>query len=42
MYRDYDAQSERQKSVEEFYRVNHINQTYDFVSARVYDKFKNK
>ncbi|KAL8093987.1 inositol oxygenase 2-like [Apium graveolens] len=30
-FRAYDAQSERQKSVEEFYRVNHINQTYDFV-----------
>ena len=31
--RDYDAESERQKTVEEFYRLNHINQTYDFVSA---------
>ena len=30
--RDYEAESERQKSVEEFYRINHINQTYDFVS----------
>ncbi|XP_052198667.1 inositol oxygenase 1-like isoform X2 [Diospyros lotus] len=30
-FRDYDAESERQKTVEEFYRVNHINQTYDFV-----------
>ncbi|CAA0829199.1 Inositol oxygenase 4 [Striga hermonthica] len=30
-FRDYDAESERQKSVEEFYRLNHINQTYDFV-----------
>lgn len=29
--RDYDAASERQKSVEEFYRANHIHQTYDFV-----------
>lgn len=31
-YRDYNAESERQKTVEEFYRLNHINQTYDFVS----------
>ncbi|XP_075667844.1 inositol oxygenase 4-like [Castanea sativa] len=30
-FRDYDAESERQKSVEEFYRLQHINQTYDFV-----------
>jgi hypothetical protein len=31
-HRDYDAESERQKSVEEFFRLQHINQTYDFVS----------
>lgn len=31
--RDYNAESERQKTVEEFYRVQHINQTYDYVSA---------
>ncbi|GMQ06265.1 hypothetical protein CsSME_00050918 [Camellia sinensis var. sinensis] len=30
-FRDYNAESERQQTVEEFYRVNHINQTYDFV-----------
>ncbi|KAK9149401.1 hypothetical protein Scep_008158 [Stephania cephalantha] len=30
-FRDYNAESERKRSVEEFYRVNHINQTYDFV-----------
>ncbi|TXG68775.1 hypothetical protein EZV62_003710 [Acer yangbiense] len=30
-FRDYDAESERQKEVENFYRINHINQTYDFV-----------
>lgn len=30
--RDYDFESERQKGVEEFYRTQHINQTYDFVS----------
>ncbi|XP_004287501.1 PREDICTED: inositol oxygenase 4-like [Fragaria vesca subsp. vesca] len=30
-FRDYNAESERQKSVEEFYRLNHIHQTYDFV-----------
>ncbi|MFS8020786.1 putative inositol oxygenase [Helianthus anomalus] len=29
--RDYDAESERQKQVEEFYKMNHINQTYEFV-----------
>lgn len=31
--RNYEAESERKETVEEFYRVNHINQTYDFVSA---------
>lgn len=30
-FRDYDVESERQKTVEEFYRMNHINQTYDYV-----------
>lgn len=30
-FRDYDFESERQKGVEEFYRTQHINQTYDFV-----------
>lgn len=30
-FRDYNAESERQKTVEEFYRVQHINQTYDYV-----------
>ncbi|KAI5664598.1 hypothetical protein M9H77_23921 [Catharanthus roseus] len=30
-FRDYNAENERQKTVEEHYRVNHINQTYDFV-----------
>ncbi|XP_065631928.1 inositol oxygenase 1-like isoform X1 [Quercus suber] len=30
-FRDYDVESTRQKIVEEFYRINHINQTYDFV-----------
>jgi hypothetical protein len=33
--RDYDAESERQKTVEEFYRLQHINQTYDFVSKKI-------
>ncbi|KAL9330101.1 hypothetical protein ACSQ67_005104 [Phaseolus vulgaris] len=27
---DYDVESERQKGVEEFYRLQHINRTYDF------------
>ncbi|PUZ60285.1 hypothetical protein GQ55_4G111300 [Panicum hallii var. hallii] len=31
-FRDYDAESERKKTVEEFYRVNHIRQTHEFVS----------
>lgn len=30
-FRDYNAESERQKGVEEFYRLQHINQTYDYV-----------
>ncbi|URE20891.1 hypothetical protein MUK42_11317 [Musa troglodytarum] len=30
-FRDYNAESERQKTVEEFYRMNHIHQTCDFV-----------
>ncbi|KAK4756937.1 hypothetical protein SAY87_007064 [Trapa incisa] len=30
-FRDYDAASQGQKTVEEFYRLQHINQTYDFV-----------
>lgn len=30
-FRDYNAESERQKTVEEFYRLNHINQTYEYV-----------
>ncbi|CAL9059867.1 unnamed protein product [Musa banksii] len=32
-FRDYNAESERQKTVEEFYRMNHIHQTYDFVKG---------
>ncbi|VFQ83232.1 unnamed protein product [Cuscuta campestris] len=30
-FRDYEADSERQEGVENFYRINHVNQTYDFV-----------
>ncbi|GAA0141258.1 oxygenase [Lithospermum erythrorhizon] len=30
-FRDYNAESERQKGVENFYRSNHIHQTVDFV-----------
>ncbi|CAA2961631.1 inositol oxygenase 1-like [Olea europaea subsp. europaea] len=30
-FRDYEAESERQEGVENFYKINHINQTYDFV-----------
>uniref|UniRef100_A0A1D1Z757 Inositol oxygenase n=1 Tax=Anthurium amnicola TaxID=1678845 RepID=A0A1D1Z757_9ARAE len=32
-FRDYAAESERKKSVEEFYRMNHIHQTYEFVKG---------
>jgi hypothetical protein len=30
--RDYDAESGRKETVEEFYRVNHIQQTHEFVT----------
>lgn len=30
-FRDYNVESERKDGVEEFYRINHINQTYEFV-----------
>ncbi|RWW01552.1 hypothetical protein GW17_00035402, partial [Ensete ventricosum] len=30
--RDYEKETARRATVEEFYRVNHIYQTYDFVS----------
>ncbi|CAA2978556.1 inositol oxygenase 1-like [Olea europaea subsp. europaea] len=30
-FRDYEAESERQQGVENFYKIIHINQTYDFV-----------
>ncbi|KAL4327390.1 hypothetical protein AHAS_Ahas13G0095300 [Arachis hypogaea] len=36
-FRDYDIESERQKGVEEFYRLQHINQTYDFLLNEVVD-----
>lgn len=29
--RDYDADSERKKVVEEFYRMNHTHQSFEFV-----------
>ncbi|CAL5053337.1 unnamed protein product [Urochloa decumbens] len=31
-FRDYEADSERKETVEDFYRVNHIHQTHEFVS----------
>ncbi|XP_062233028.1 probable inositol oxygenase isoform X3 [Phragmites australis] len=37
-FRNYDAESERKKTVEEFYRVNHNNQTYGFV-ARMWAEY---
>lgn len=30
-YGDYEKESDRKKSIKEFYRNQHINQTYDFV-----------
>ncbi|KAL3500642.1 hypothetical protein ACH5RR_039735 [Cinchona calisaya] len=33
-FRDYDKESERSAGVEEFYRINHINQTYEFVKKK--------
>ncbi|KVI12247.1 Inositol oxygenase [Cynara cardunculus var. scolymus] len=38
-FRDYEIESERQKQVEEFYKMNHINQTYDFVK-RMREEYK--
>ncbi|XP_057418625.1 inositol oxygenase 2-like isoform X1 [Lotus japonicus] len=38
-FRNYDAESERKKGVEEFYRLQHINQTYDFVK-RTREEYK--
>lgn len=35
--RDYNLESDRQKGVEEFYRTQHINQRYDFVSKFILD-----
>ncbi|KAM6567378.1 hypothetical protein CsatA_026506 [Cannabis sativa] len=32
-FRDYNVESERNSGVEEFYRINHINQTYEFVKG---------
>lgn len=40
-FRDYNnAQSERQKGVENFYKTQHINQTYDFVKKMRQDYSK--
>ncbi|XP_058067629.1 inositol oxygenase 1-like [Magnolia sinica] len=33
-FRDYEKESERKDSVEEFYRKNHINQTYEFAKKK--------
>uniref|UniRef100_A0A5B7C317 Inositol oxygenase n=1 Tax=Davidia involucrata TaxID=16924 RepID=A0A5B7C317_DAVIN len=40
-FRDYDAEGARQPGVENFYRINHINQYYDFVKRmrEEYGKF---
>ncbi|XP_020265239.1 inositol oxygenase 1-like [Asparagus officinalis] len=33
-FRDYEKESERRASVEEFYRTNHISQTFDFANKK--------
>jgi len=33
-FRDYDKESERRAGVQEFYRINHINQTYEYVLSK--------
>jgi len=30
-FRDFEKESDRRAGVQEFYRINHINQTYDYV-----------
>ncbi|KAJ9553968.1 hypothetical protein OSB04_018013 [Centaurea solstitialis] len=35
-FRNYDFESKRQRQVEELYKMNHVNQTYDFVSAHTH------
>ncbi|KAF9615999.1 hypothetical protein IFM89_027938 [Coptis chinensis] len=37
-FRDYNVESERRESVEEFYRTQHINQSYDFVK-KMWEKY---
>lgn len=34
-FRDYDVSSERRDGVEEFYRINHIYQSVDFVNNQL-------
>ncbi|GJU98094.1 inositol oxygenase 2 [Tanacetum coccineum] len=41
-FRDYDAESERKKQVEEFYRLNHINQTYEFSAEAIRKDYPNE
>ncbi|KAK6135953.1 hypothetical protein DH2020_030291 [Rehmannia glutinosa] len=40
-FRDYGAENERKETVEELYRLSHINQTYDFVKRmrKIYRSF---
>jgi len=33
-FRDYEKESERRAGVQEFYRINHINQTYEYVLSK--------
>ncbi|KAH7651228.1 Inositol oxygenase protein [Dioscorea alata] len=33
-FRDYEKQSQRKAAVEEFYRINHLNQTYEFAKKK--------
>ncbi|KAH7835472.1 hypothetical protein Vadar_026407 [Vaccinium darrowii] len=34
-FRDYDKETERRAGVENFYKTNHINQTYEFVTKKI-------
>eukprot|EP00928_Gymnodinium_smaydae_P079576 TRINITY_DN63477_c0_g1_i1.p1 TRINITY_DN63477_c0_g1~~TRINITY_DN63477_c0_g1_i1.p1 ORF type:complete len:121 (-),score=1.91 TRINITY_DN63477_c0_g1_i1:1-363(-) len=33
-FRDFEKESDRRAGVQEFYRINHINQTYDYVLSK--------
>ncbi|KAF5938837.1 hypothetical protein HYC85_023096 [Camellia sinensis] len=39
-FRDYDKESERRAGVENFYKTNHINQTYEFKVTKKKEEFE--